>query len=373
MKKQRNLFLFPLLCFSFFMIFTLPANAKSKVKINARNFSEQMREIAQLEDANKDGYLSVKEASKVTKLSFESNENTDLFRGIKYFTHLEELWFISNIDRRPPEEKKEEEQTMIQKLDLSGLKRLSKIEIECGNPYLKEIKLKGCTNLKKLCVSGEKQVNLLHINDCVNLQEIDCSWVKIPTLSGLKKLHTADLAALTSKSLTINNCPSLNMLTVSGTKLKKLNLKRVNALETIYLWENAITDLDISNLPKLKKLFCKLPACTSLELKNNHLEILNCPNSTNLKHLDVRQCPRLKSLRCHHNRLKKLNLRKNPKLRVLFCDHTDLRKLILDNNRELKTLNCRHTGIRELNLRKTKIKPLNLRCDEDVSVRFARK
>lgn len=373
MKKQRNLFLFPLLCFSFFMIFTLPANAKSKVKINARNFSEQMREIAQLEDANKDGYLSVKEASKVTKIRFESNVTSDLFRGIEYFTHLKYLWFISNIEKSSPEEK-----TMVQTLDLRilrNLKMLSKLELDCEDSYLKEINLKGCKYLKNISITGNRQLQLRHVNDCCNLIELDCRVMDMPriTLSNLKKLQKIFFYDLQSESVIIDRCPALKEIIINDNHLNHFKLKKLNTLETIFLSSNTLTDLDISNLPKLKKLFCKLPACTSLELKNNHLEILNCPNSTNLKHLDVRQCPRLKSLRCHHNRLKKLNLRKNPKLRVLFCDHTDLRKLILDNNRELKTLNCRHTGIRELNLRKTKIKPLNLRCDEGVSVRFARK
>lgn len=159
MKKHLKPFIFTALACTFLLGTGVSAEAASKIRINDENFSQQMKYYAEREDNNQDGYLSEKEASKITEIHFESNENTDIFRGIRYFTNLKELWFESYIDRRNPEDITEPERSNIQKMDLSGLNKLQKLEIECGNSYLQQINLKGCTNLKEIYIQGDGKIS----------------------------------------------------------------------------------------------------------------------------------------------------------------------------------------------------------------------
>ena len=47
-------------------------------------------------------------------------------------------------------------------MDLSGLNKLQKLEIECGNSYLQQINLKGCTNLKEIYIQGDGKISDIH-------------------------------------------------------------------------------------------------------------------------------------------------------------------------------------------------------------------
>ncbi len=156
--EKKSIFLIVTI-FSLLICFNISSQAATKIKISGKNFSQQMKYYAEREDANQDGYLSAQETSEITQIHLESNENTDIFRGIRYFTNLKELWFESYIDRRNPEDITEPERSNIQKMDLSGLNKLQKLEIECGNSYLQQINLKGCTNLKEIYIQGDGKIS----------------------------------------------------------------------------------------------------------------------------------------------------------------------------------------------------------------------
>lgn len=376
MVKQIKLSFLIMLFICLTIHFTCSVEAEFKVAINDENFSQQMKNYAKREDSNNDGYLSAKEASKITEIHFDSNENTDIFKGIHYFTNLQELWFESYIDRRSPEEITAAEKSNIQKMDLSGLKKLQKLEVECGNSYLQQINLEGCTNLKEVYIQGDDNISDINLDQCINLQKIYCTQISMKKikLSGMKKLREIDLGVL-SESVIIKNCPALKRLDISGHNMTKLKLKDIDQLENMYLWSKSLTSLDVSNLSRLKKLSCQIPACTSLNLKQNKkLRYLNCNFSVNLSKINIKNCRNLKALRCNHTSIEKLNIKHNTNLEILLCNRTAIKKLNLKNNRHLKRLECKNTNIEKLDLSHTRIgKSSELKCDPDVAVTYATK
>ena len=376
MKKHLKLFIFTVLACTFLLSAGVSAEAASKIRINDENFSQQMKYYAEREDNNQDGYLSEKEASKITEIHFESNENTDIFRGIRYFTNLKELWFESYIDRRNPEDITEAEKSNIQKMDLSGLKKLQKLEIECGNSYLQQINLEGCTNLKEIYIQGDENISDINLDQCVNLQKLYCSQITMDKikLSGMKKLQEAQLGGVMAKSVVIKKCPALKRLDVSGHNMTKLKLKDIDNVEDMYLWSKSLPSLDVSSLSGLKKLTCQLSACSFLDLsENKNLKNFNCSYSEGLREVNVSGCKKLKVIRCNHSGLKKLNVKKITNLQVLLCKQTNIKKLNLKNNRNLKQLECNNTNIKELNLSNTRIRESSaLKCDPDVTVTYAK-
>ena len=382
MKKHLKLFIFTALACTFLLRADVSAQAASKssnVAINDTNFSEELMIYAKDADKNQDGYLSAKEADTVTRIALESNKNTDIFKGIQYFTELETFKFDSYIDRRDPEEIGEEEKNTVQKLNLSGMEKLEKVTVDCGNPYLKEISLENCSSLKEAGIDGgfsDYSIHSLNLKGCTNLQKLNCVCIapKKINLSGFKKLSEVSLFGIKSTTVNLKRCSNLKRLDITSKVLSNLKLKGTDKLENMYIWADSLQSLDLSTNTKLSKLICDLGIYTFLDLsKNINLRTLNCNNSDNLKELNVSGCKKLKAIRCNNTSIKKINVKKNTNLQVLLCKDSKMKKLNLKKSRNLKTLDCKNTNIRELDLSKTKIKDASsLKCDPDVTVTYAK-
>ena len=91
MRKHFKTFIVTAFACSLLLGAGISAKAESKVAINDTNFSAEVKRKAEEADTNKDGYLSEGEASRVRTLRFDSVENIDSFKGIEYFTELEDF------------------------------------------------------------------------------------------------------------------------------------------------------------------------------------------------------------------------------------------------------------------------------------------
>lgn len=379
------------------------SQAASKVKINEKNFAWAVKEYAEKADTNKDGYLSQKEASKVTKVRFFSSSNIDSFRGIEYFTNLRTFYFKSMPASDDYDDFNIDEDSTASELDLSGLKKLQQVKIDNRTPYLKEVNLEDCTNLETIDIQGwvrDDNTNLqsLNLEGCKNLRKVEliCN-IKQLNLSGFKKLTELSVDGEQLKTLNLKNCTNLKSLCASGDNLTKVILKgdknlesldlksstlgvldlRTNTqLKDLYLgWGIKLTSLDLSNNKKLTTMTCYQTELTSLDFRNNkNLVKLNCMNNKNLANINVKGCKKLRNLRCDNTALTKLNVKTNTDLRRIICRKTGITKLNLNHNKNLKYLWCSNTGIRTLDLSKTKIKNASgLKCDNTVSITYAKK
>lgn len=403
MKKQLKPFILTALTCTFLLGASISTEAASKVSINDTNFAQAVKEYAENADTNKDGYLSKKEASKITKVRFFSQYNIDSFKGIEYFTDIENFYYRADYATEDYDDVNIYETSTAPEINLSGFKKLTQVTIDSRNPYLKTVNLQDCTNLKNVTIEGRREdcIDTLNLKGCTNLRSLTLNWTNVNklNLSGLKKLKevtvTDDRESL--QTLNLKNCSSLKTVSVSGDRLSKLKLKGAKKLEKLDVsgrslesldlktntqlkelrlgWGTKTPSLDLSKNRSLTTLECYRTELVSLDLSSNpNLTKVDCHNNPNLSELNVKGCEKLKSLRIDNTKLTKLNVKKTTNLRTLRCDNTNITKLNLKNNKKLKKLSCSDTNIRELNLANTSIRKQSaLKCDPDVRVTYATK
>jgi hypothetical protein len=103
-------------------------------------------------------------------------------------------------------------------------------------------------------------------------------------------------------------------VSVSGCKIKDLDLRRYPDLWGFVCEGCGLTELDVSKNPKLYQLCCNGNELTDLNLSNNpKLEVLECSNNQ-LTQLDLSNNPLVKRLECDGNKLTKLDISCCPKL-----------------------------------------------------------
>lgn len=77
---------------------------------------------------------------------------------------------------------------------------------------------------------------------------------------------------------------------------------------------------------------------------------MNCENNS-IQKLDLRQNPKLKTLRCNKNQLTQLDLSKNPDIDYLICSDNRLEQLDVSHLKDLVTLDCSHNDLEQLDVR----------------------
>lgn len=381
MRKHLKPFIFTALACTFLLGAGLSADAASKVVINDTNFSSAVKTFAEKADTNKDGYLSKKEASKITQVYFFNQYNIDSFKGIEYFTDMEEFYYRADYATDDYDDVNIYETDTASEIDLSGFKKLSQVTIDSRSPYLKTVNLQDCTNLKNVSIEGRREdcIDTLNLKGCTNLRSLSLNWtnVKKLNLSGYKKL--TDVSVTDDReifqTLNLKNCSNLESVYVSGDRLSKVKLKGAKNLEKLEVAGRSLKSLDLKTNTQLKELRLGRGTNTSsLDLsKNKKLTFLWC-YQTELISLDLSNHPNLTKVDCHSNpNLEKLNVKGCRKLRSLHVNNTKLTKLNVKDNVSLRKLRCKNTNLTKLNLSNTKIRSSSaLQCDPDVTVTYAK-
>ncbi len=187
--------------------------------------------------------------------------------------------------------------------------------------------------------------------------------------------------------------PNLAHLECTEADLTELDVSQNPKLKTLICQDNQITELDLSNNPELEELNCGINQLTELDISHNlklktltgyfnqlteldvtqhaELEVLNFFSnqlkeldvshnakltelnfmSNQLKEIDVSHNPMLERLYCNSNQLTELDLSANPLLRILNCQYNQLTKLDLAPTPLLIRLSCQHNAITELDVR----------------------
>jgi len=135
-----------------------------------------------------------------------------------------------------------------------------------------------------------------------------------------------------SQSMDFSHNPQLNFLAVSGANIDHINLKSNSALEVLNVGNNNLTDLDLSNNPKLREVL----------LENNY----------NLKDLNIPRLEKLKTFSINSDPITGLDLNKFPNLDHLYVARTKLKAIDLSNNKKLTYLELRENQLSSLNLEK---------------------
>ena len=152
--------------------------------------------------------------------------------------------------------------------------------------------------------------------------------------------------------LTVYECEKVKELDVSARNLFSLKgIENFTGLETLFCYDNIISDLDVSALKKLKYLYCNnsnvhtlnVTGCSELLILDAHYNFLET--------LDVTSCSKMYLLSvCFNPRFSEIDLSACKALGTLYCQSCTLTRLDLSGCSHLIGLHCWGNQLTELNL-----------------------
>ena len=130
-----------------------------------------------------------------------------------------------------------------------------------------------------------------------------------------------------------------------------MDLRQNPKLETLKCNKNQLTQLELSKNPAINYLYCSENPLEQLDVSHLELEYLYCSNN-DLEQLDVKNSKWLRELDCSWNRLTGLDVdvTHKPNLIRVECQNNKLTSLILGENKGLEKLNCANNKLTQLNL-----------------------
>jgi len=203
-----------------------------------------------------------------------------------------------------------------------------------------------------LNMTGLNITNLSGIEAFTNLTNIYCVSCNLTTvdLSNNPNINTINfrvnlnLSSFTFPSVATN----LIEVTLSGCNLSSLTLPSASTIRRLYIDENPISSLDLSNSNTLQQLTannCNLNGInitnnflSRLELNNNPIGSINLTGQTGLGTLKVSNC-----------NLNSLNLTDcDNSLHTIECAYNNLNTLDLTNQTNINILDCRNNNLTNL-------------------------
>lgn len=143
---------------------------------------------------------------------------------------------------------------------------------------------------------------------------------------------------------------SLTKLWLLDNRLTSLDISNNTVLEEFSCANNRLTSLDVSNNPALTVLHCFSNQLASLDVSSNQaLTVLDCHNNR-LTSFDVSNNPDLIKLGCFNNQLTSLDVSSSPDLNQLACDNNQLTSLDVSNNTTLIFLSCSNNKLTALDV-----------------------
>ncbi len=176
--------------------------------------------------------------------------------------------------------------------------------------------------------------------------------------NGIEAVDVSGNPALTSLTLTNNPLaaldvtgnPVLKSLSVESTSLSALDVTGNPALTVLAAGSTGISNLDLSGNPMLEELYCSnCQELESIDFYNNlSLRVLNATSCGKLTELDLSGLTGLVRLFCSGCDLASLNLRANVNLEELQCQQNQISSLVFPSNSALRTIDCHENGLEAL-------------------------
>ncbi len=193
--------------------------------------------------------------------------------------------------------------------------------------------------------------------------------------SDAAKVSRLDVSATSNLSIDdltgIEGFTQLTYLAATHNNLKEIDLKHNPLLDTLYLTGNLLTSIDLShnpnlvwvllesneltsiegldNVTKLKRVDASFNYIEELEINNASIEALYASHNE-LKNLDIKAAPHLKTLFVKTNQLSTLDLSKNTALELLALSDNQLQQLDLESLARVKYLYLSSNALTHLNI-----------------------
>lgn len=201
-------------------------------------------------------------------------------------------------------------------------------------------------NLKRFNLTSS-EVEHCHLNMNSNLEEVTIQFnnllrtVNLGSNPELLRVRCSFNDKL--NSLEISDSRNLIVLDVENTALESLTIPNASILETLYYGNTKITPFDLTGFDNLKVLDMDNMNLDNLDLIpddiKKQLEILFVDDN-NLTELVLTQFPKLGDLHCNRNNIKELNLQATPELVSLSCTENLIETLNVSHLVGMYTLNC---------------------------------
>ncbi len=162
-------------------------------------------------------------------------------------------------------------------------------------------------------------IHSLDISGLANLQELDCSYCELDTISvkGLENLTYLAAYGNYLKSIDLSDNKELTVLNIKNNKLANLDLSANSKIVELIATVNELKDIDVKHLAGL----------TKLDVSFNHLTTIDLSNNVNLYELSVA-----------NNELTELNLDANTEIQTLSFAGNNIKWIDLHNLINLRKL-----------------------------------
>ena len=219
--------------------------------------------------------------------------------------------------------------------DLSGIEAFVNLEwLDAFENNISQIDLSLITSSVfytiNISYNNLTAIDLSPIPDIVNIG-LNNNNISTFDASNLTQAFILTLSDNPLFEITLNNT-HLQILRLQNTLITELNLSTVISLQKVFLPDSQIQSLDFSNNSILEEVHATNTPLTSINLPNNpnltYLDVDNCQ----LTQLNLDNCPALLDLECGNNMLTELNLSNNFLLEDITCIDNQLTALDLSNN-----------------------------------------
>lgn len=245
---------------------------------------------------------------------------------LKYFTGLKTLDCSNN---------------SLEYVDLNNLINLQDLFI--NNSNVKELKVDELVNLERL-VCNDNNLSELNIANLNNINTLDLQN------NNLNELELGNLNNLLHLVCDRNNISSLDLtgkeqlitLSCSHNPISSIDVANLTNLEVLTVSYTKISDIAIPNPEKIRYLDISGTGIQNVDLQRySSLEDFLCEAMHDfMSELDFSNNPELKNLYCQNSGLTGINLKNNTKLTELWCGYNNLTELDLTSNTLLNNLNC---------------------------------
>ena len=180
---------------------------------------------------------------------------------------------------------------------------------------------------------GDNQLIDVDLSPISNIVNIGLNNNNITTIdaSNLTQAFILTLSDNPLVEITLNNT-HLQILRLQNTLITELNLSTVISLQKIFLPDSQIQSLDFSNNPILEEVNTFNTPLASINLPNNPSLTKMNVSKCQLTELDVTNCPGLLDLKCGENTLTNLDLTNNTLLGHLSVTNNQITHIDLTNN-----------------------------------------
>lgn len=215
---------------------------------------------------------------------------------------------------------------IIGSVDLSGLEHLRDLRLNGSNAVnitsnkITSINLSGCVDLEYLYLNENKELRQLTLGNGTNkLIRLELSGNSIDDCSFLSDLHSLEELYINNnliKQLDVSSLTSLRQLQCENNELSELDISNLSNLESLFCTNNKLTGIDVSFLKKLTVLSCGSNQISNMKLCNS-LEHLYCGDNKLTGLLDLSQLDKLKRLYCYYNQLTSIDARNSNELSAI--------------------------------------------------------